>query len=296
MTFYILCVKSYIKRKFHYTEYKMKRLKRPLGSQGSLLLTTLAGEGKDIFTLEDAQKVLKTDKGAVMTLLSRLEDKNWVVRLTPGKYLIVPLSAGEEAEFTEDWFIIGRHLIEPAPYYFSYYSALSLHEMTTQPIMTIYVTTPKRRREVKVLGATYRFVYTKPEKIWGIEEIWAKPTEKVKVSDLERTIIDCLSNPKLCGGISEVAKGIWIKRGEIDFEKLSSYVMRFGSKAVAKRLGFLLELFEIGPQKIRKELKQMVTSTFVLFDPSLPNKGRYQSKWRLRMNLNPQELKEIIKT
>jgi len=274
----------------------MKSLKRSLGGRGSFLLTTLAGREKNIFTVSEAQEVLKADKGTVMTLLSRLEDKKWVLRLVPGKYLIVPLSAGEEAEFTEDWFVIGKYLIEPAPYYFSYYSALSLHEMTTHPVMTLYITTSKRRKKAETLGATYRFVYSKPEKFWGIEEVWAKPTEKVKVSDIERAVIDCLSNPKLCGGISELAKGIWAKQGEIDFEKLFSYVERFNSKAVAKRLAFLLDLFDLSPKETRKKLKKMTTTSFVLLDPSLPDKGHYQSKWRLKINLDPEELKEIIKT
>lgn len=161
--------------------------------------------------------------------------------------------------------------------------------------MTINITTTKRRKEAKVLGATFHFVYTNPSKLWGIDEIWIKPTEKVKVSDLERTIIDCLDNPKLCGGISELAKGLWVKRNEIDYTKLTKYVEKFGSKAVAKRLVFLLELYKIGDKAIDK-LKKFVTPSFVLLDPSLPAKGKYQSLWRLRLNINPDELEEIIKT
>lgn len=273
----------------------MHTSKRPLSSQASLLLTTLAGQDKSIFTVSDAERILKLRVGAVMTLLSRLEDKKWVVRLKPGKYLIIPLSAGEKAEFTENWYVVAKHLMEPNPYYLSYYSALDLHEMTTQPLMTIYISTSRRRKEAKVLGATFRFVYTNPSKLWGIDEIWVKPAEKVKVSDLERTIIDCLDNPKLCGGISELAKGLWKKRDELDYTKLVRYVDRFGSKAVAKRLGFLLELYRLGGNVIPK-LKNFVTPTFVLLDPSLPAKGKYQSLWRLRVNLDPGELKGTIKT
>ena len=168
--------------------------------------------------------------------------------------------------------------------------------MTTQPLMTVYITSQKRHKPIEILGATYHFTYTKPEKFWGIEEVWAKPTEKVRVSDLERTVIDCLSNPKLCGGISELAKGLWSKRNETDFSKLLDYVERFGSKAVAKRLGFLLELFELGGQDLLDKLQMRVSSSFVLLDPSLAAKGRYTSQWRLRINLNPEELKEIVKT
>ncbi len=272
----------------------MKRPKTPRITS-SKLIRTLSAKDKNIFTVADAQKITKTSPTATRMLLSDLVKRKWLIRLAPGHYLIVPLSAGERAEFSENWYVVAKHLIESNPYYLSHYSALDIHEMTTQPLMTIYITTSKRRKEAKVLGATFRFIYANPSNLWGIEEVWAKPTEKVKVSDLERTIVDCLNNPKLCGGISELAKGLWRKRNDIDYSKLMRYAERFGSKAVAKRLGFLLELYQLG-DKTAEKLKKFVTPTFVLLDPSLPAAGRYQSLWRLRTNLDPDELKEIIKT
>lgn len=273
----------------------MERSTKSLGRTSSKLLLTLSANDKNIFTILDAQEIIKTSSAATRTLLNDLVNKKWLIRLVPGKYLVVPLSAGEKAEFSENWYVIAKNLIEPHPYYLSHYSALDIHEMTTQPVMTVYISTPKRRKEAEILGAKIHFIYTQPSKIWGIEEAWVKPTEKVKVSDLERTIIDCLDNPKLCGGVSELAKGLWAKRKEIDYSKLIKYADRFGSKAVAKRLGFLLELYGIGDKVIEK-LKKFVGPGFVLLDPSLPAKGKYQSSWRLRINLDPQELKQIIKT
>lgn len=273
----------------------MSRSGRSSNTLRSKLIRTLSSQDKNIFTSSEAQKITKSSAAATRMLLSDLVAKKWLIRLTPGRFLIVPLSAGEQAEFTENWYVVAKHLIEPNPYYLSHYSALDIHEMTTQPLMTIYVTTPTRRKQRQVLGATFHFVYTNKSKLWGVEETWVKPTEKVKVSDIERTVIDCLDNPRLCGGISELAKGLWVRRNEIDYSKLIKYVDRFGSKAVAKRLGFLLELYEIGG-KTAEKLKKFVTSTFVLLDPSLEAKGKYQSSWRLKINLDPDELKEIIKT
>ncbi len=274
----------------------MMIVKRTLGEISSKLLTTLSSKERVIFTISDAQKITKTSHTTTRRLISRLIDKNWLIRLVPGKYLIVPLSAGEKAEHSENWYVVAKHIIEPNLYYLSHYSALDIHEMTTQPLMTVYITTPKRRKEANVLGANFRFLYANPPKLWGIEDVWVKPTEKVKVSDLERTIVDCLDNPKLCGGISELAKGLWVKRSEIDYSKLEKYIGRFGSKAVAKRLGFLLELYGIGGEQTVKKLRKFVTASFVLLDSSLPATGKYKSSWRIRENFDPEELKEIIKT
>jgi predicted transcriptional regulator of viral defense system len=239
--------------------------------------------------------VTGTNPAATRMLLSDLVKRKWLIRLVPGKYLIVPLSAGEDAQYSENWYVVAKHLIEPNQYYISHYSALDIHGMTTQPLMRIYVTSPTRRQEREVLGATFRFIYAQPSKLWGIEEEWVKPAEKVNVSDLERTIIDCLDNPKFCGGISELAKGLWRKRNELDYPRLVGYIGRFGSKAVAKRLGFLLDLYQIGDDTA-ENLKRFITPTIVLLDPSLPAQGKRQSKWRIRVNLAPEELLEIIRT
>jgi len=269
---------------------------KSLGKIGSRLLTTLSSKDKIIFTVEDALKITNTALPATRRLLNDLVSKKWLIRLMPGKYLIVPLSAGEEGEFSENWYVIAKNLIEPAEYYLSYYSALDIHEMTTQPPLTVYISSPIRRIPKEVLGATFRFVYVQPKDIWGVTDVWVTPNQKVRVSDLERTIIDCLDRPDLCGGISEVAKGLWAKRSDVDYKKLAEYAKKLGRKSVIKRLGLLLEIYELGSREIIGELKSIVTHNYPLFDPTLPVSGRYNGAWKLRLNFNTEELKEIIKT
>lgn len=274
----------------------MRQSSRTLGKIESKLLNALSSQDKTIFTIAEAQKVTGTSLATTRKMLFDLVKKKWLIRLTPGKYLIVPLSAGEEGEYSENWYIIAKNLIEPELYYISYYSALEIHEMTIQPVFTVYVSTPKRKTPKEILGATFRFIYVQPKDIWGIEEIWVTPSQKVKVSDLERTIVDCLDRPDLCGGIGEIAKGIWSKRDQIDYWKLVEYTKRLGRSSVAKRLGFLLETYKIGGEDILSELKEMLSPRYLKLDPSLEISGRYDSKWKLRINLDPEELIDITKT
>ena len=274
----------------------MRKYSKALGEVEARLLASLASQNKLIFTVKDAQAVTSSPLPAVHSLVSGLVKKKWLIRLVQGKYLIVPLEAGEQGEHTEDWFVIAKNLIEPKPYYISYYSALDMHEMLTQPALTVYISTPVRRIPKKILGATFQFIYTKPEDLWGIKDIWATSSQQVKVSDLERTIIDCLDRPDLCGGISEVAKGIWTKRNEIDYSKLASYTKKLGRKSVIKRLGFILETYSIGNQETLSALMKDITSSYTLLDPSLPASGRYKRSWRIRANIGPEELIEITKT
>ena len=273
----------------------MKDMKA-LSKAGTKLLTTLSAQDKNIFTASEAQEVVEGSISATLRLLSRLVEKKWLIRLVGGKYLIVPLSAGEKAEHTENWYVIAKSLIEPGHYYISHNSALDIHEMTIHPSLSVYITSPVRRIPKEILGATFRFVFIQPKDIWGVEDVWVTTSQKVKTSDLEGTIIDCLDRPDLCGGISEVAKGIWAKRSKIDFQKLIDYAKKLGRKSVIKRLGFLLETYGLGRLETLAELKAMLTRSYSPLDPTLPISGHYLGTWKLRINLDPEELKEITKT
>lgn len=273
----------------------MNKKRTSLSKLSSKILTTLSAQGKTIFTIADALEITKTNNAQTRWLLNDLVKKKWLIRLVSGRYLIVPLSAGEEAEYSENWYVVAKNLIEPKNYYISHYGALDIHEMLVHPLMTIYISSPTRRIPKKILGATFRFVYTQPKDIWGIEEDWITSSQKVKVSDLERTIIDCLNRPDLAGGISEIAKGIWTKRNDIDYQKLLKYTKKLGRKSVAKRLGFILENYKIG-EDILPKLKNLVTARYQLLDPTLPETGKHISSWKLRVNIEPEELLAITQT
>jgi predicted transcriptional regulator of viral defense system len=274
----------------------MEIRKRSLGNIESQLLSILSSRDKTIFSIEDARNVTGSSSSATRLVLSDLVRKKWLIRLTSGKFLIVPFSAGQDGEHSENWYIIAKNLIDPFPYYISHYNALEINEITTQPLFTIYISTPIRRAPKKILGASYQFIYIQEKDIWGIEDVWVTQSQKVKVSDIERTIIDCLNRPDLCGGISEIAKGIWIERNSIDYQKIVKYLKQFNRKSVAKRLGLIFETYGIGEEKILSEIKKLISSSYALLDPTLENSGRFLDSWKLRLNIDPDELIDITET
>jgi len=274
----------------------MKQIKHSLGTIESRLLSTLSSTDKTIFTVEDAKNVTGSSMPATRIILSKLVKKRWLISLSSGKYLIVPLSAGEKGEHTENWYLIAKNLVNPSTYYISYFSALEIHEITTQPIFRIYISTPNRKRPKDILGANFQFVYTRGKDMWGLEDNWVTPSQKVKVSDLERTIIDCLDRLEFCGGVTEVAKAIWNKRNDFDFEKLLQYLIRFNRKSVVKRLGFLLDIYGIANKEVLTELKKLLSPSYAKLDSTLEDTGRFLSSWKLRINISQNELLDITKT
>jgi predicted transcriptional regulator of viral defense system len=125
---------------------------------------------------------------------------------------------------------------------------------------------------------------------------WATKTRKIRVSDLERTVIDGLKQSEYCGGFSEVAKGFWMRQQDIDVKKLVEYALMVDIGAIYRRLGYLLELFETEETEQLELLRKKLTAAYVLLDPMLLAEGKFIARWRLRLNVSPEEIKTIIRT
>ncbi len=269
---------------------------KTLGPISAQLLTTLAEKDRTIFSLTDAQQILGGSYNATLDILRRLVRAGWLVRLTAGRYAIVPLSSGSEAVPQLNRYVIARELLGETPYYISHESALDVHNMLTRPVVNVIVTTPRRLAGREILGVHYRFVYTSPKALWGAEPVWVTPYKQVTVSDLERTILDGLSRPDLCAGVSQVATGLWMRQDDFDWDKLAAYAQKLGRRAVAQRLGYLLELYDLGTRALVTALQDMVGTSYARLDSLLPDDGPYLARWRLRLNLEAQTLQAIVGT
>ncbi len=251
------------------------------------LLTTLSGRGQDIFTVRDAEQVLHKANPAVRKLLHGLAKRRWLQRLEKGKYLIIPLSAGADSHYTENELVIAAHLI--TPYYISYWTALSHYGLTEQPTRTVYVATPKRRLPLELHGVTYRFITLTRKKFFGYARVWVSD-KHVQMADRAKTLVDCLDHPEFCGGVIEIAKGLWRSRDQLDWKQLLTHAERMGNGAVLKRLGYLLETLGIGPGSVRERLQRKKSAGYVLLDPLAPHTGIHNARWRLLINVDPTEL------
>jgi len=274
----------------------VEKIPKTLGPASAELLLRLSAEGKTIFSVADAQAVTGKSYKATAALIGELVRRRWLVRLVPGKYLIVPLEAGLEGIPMANRYAIAREVLHPLPYYVSHYSAMEIHGMTTQPINTVTVTVPRQKASRNIAGVEYRFIYANPRSFWGWEPMWVTGQEQVQVSDLEKTMLDCAAHPHLCGGIGELAKGLWLRKDALDERRLVAYVQRLDHKAAAKRIGFLLETYGLGRPETIAALQLLVNPRYALLDPTLPDAGPYRVRWRLRINLDPEELKTIVWT
>jgi predicted transcriptional regulator of viral defense system len=173
---------------------------------------------------------------------------------------------------------------------------MEIHRMLTQPQLMVTTSTPLVQRPVTILGVQFRFVHCQRQHLFGLTHHWVTNQEKVCVSNLERTILDGLKTPQLCGGVTEVARGFWMRRGDIQIDRLVAYTKRLGVGAVAQRLGFFLETYKMGTPKHQESLLRMVTKAYVRLDPVLPATGKFLSRWRLQLNIPLEELRATVQT
>jgi len=274
----------------------MTTYSKTLGSENSRLFTAMSGQGRVVFSIEEAQTITGKGYAATQQALLRLTRAGWVVKLGAGKYAIVPPSAGEDAVPEANRLVIARELVGDVPYYVSHDSALEVHNMLTRPVTRVIISSPRRLKPRTILKVTYQFVATKPENMWGYDPVWVSSGEQVQVSDPERTILDGLTRPDLCAGVSEVATGLLIRKDTLDCEKLAGYARRLGSQVVVKRLGYLLEFYGLGTPQVLNSLQELVGPSYALLDPILPTDGRFLKRWRLRLNIDAETLKGITST
>lgn len=139
----------------------------------------------------------------------------------------------------------------------------------------------------------FRFIYIQPEHYFGTTKHWATKQKSVEISDLERTVIDGLRQPEYCGGITEVAKGLWMRHQDMQPSKLVDYALRLGIGAVIGRLGYLLELYAIAPEGELTRLRNSLTASYVPLDPMLPKEGPHLRRWRVQLNVTSEELESV---
>jgi len=275
---------------------KANTKQKTLGPQAARLVVELHERNRVIFTLADVEAITGLAPKSARNFTATLVTRSVATRLKPGLFILVPFELGREREYLGNPYVVAREIAADTSYYISHASAMEIHQMTTQPQMVVYVCAVKRIRPRTVMGVEFRFVLCRKAAVFGIVEHWIEKTEKIRVSDIERTVIDGLAHPEYCGGISEVAKGMAMRRSDIDTRKLVDYALRLKSGVVIRRLGFLLELFDMAKPREIARLQKKLTNAYEVLDPLFPDEGRHISRWKLRLNVSPEELEAAGRT
>ncbi len=266
---------------------------KTLGPRAAQLVTELNEQHYTTFTIPDVVRITSLGSASARSLIRKAEERGLVTRLRPGLFNLVPFELGRAKSHVENPYLIARELVGGKDYFISHGSAFELHRMVTQPQLKITVSAVKRIRPQTVGGYTYRFVQIADDEMFGVTKHWITKQESVAISDRERSIVDALRNPGLLGGITEIAKGLWMTRDMLDVQRVITYAIRLDIGVVQRRLGYLLELYGLADAATLTQLQKRLTAGYQRLDPLFPAKGRRTARWRLQINIDPEELDTV---
>ncbi len=237
--------------------------------------------GYDIFTVAMIKECNRISASKIHQAIRTLTKSGYLIKLERGKYI--------RSSFI-DPNVIGSFLAPDGG--IAYWSALNYHNLTEQFVNVIFVQTARRRgEEVMINNLRYKFIKIKPHKLFGYKE-FGYGNHKYKITDLEKTILDCFELPHLAGWYQEIIKAF--NNANINQNKLIKYCKIVNNKSVIKRLGFLSEFLQkSNMEKFIEYAQSVVTKPYALFEIDGETKGDYNSKWKLIVNMPYEEILEI---
>jgi predicted transcriptional regulator of viral defense system len=237
------------------------------------------------FTPAQAAKAMDLDHARAARLLRQLAEQGWVARLQRGLYITVPLEAEDPERWSADpWAIAAAAL---APGYVGGWTALHHWDLTDQIFSTtVFITSRPVPRRQRTIGGMHLELRHRPESaLFGTRRVWREGTP-VAVSDRERTLVDCLDDPSLGGGLRHTTEAFaaYAQDAGAGWRQLVEYADRLGNRTVFKRLGYIAETLALADRELIEACLRRVSSGTGLLDPASPDTGRTTSRWGLRIN------------
>jgi predicted transcriptional regulator of viral defense system len=234
----------------------------------------------DIFSLEDIKELLGHSSEDANELMENLVHKSLFSRIERGKYC--------RTNFRDEK-VIGCFLVPDGV--IAYWSALNLHGLTEQFSNNLYIQTTRSKKSKTVFGVNYQFVKIKETKRVGVSTE-GFGNHKYRITDKEKTLIDCFDLPHYSGGYSELIRAFG--QSEPNQDKMIQYCQAIDNISVVKRLAFLTELLQ-KPKMTRflNYAKKQVNPRYVLMDPFGAETGTFNSKWKLQLNISAEEIVDI---
>ncbi len=186
-------------------------------------------------------------------------------------------------------YVIGSFLTSDAT--IAYWSALNIHGLTEQIPNKVFVQTTKKKQSKEIFGVFYQFVKVRSGKMTGIIKT-GTGTNQFRITDIEKTIVDCFDLPDYSGGFMELVRAF--KQTKMSSQKMIAYLKSINNKSAAKRIGYLAELFDKkGFKGLIKYAKQQRSKNYDLLDIYGSKEGKYNSGWRLIINIEKDDLLDI---
>lgn len=135
---------------------------------------------------------------------------------------------------TVNRYVVGSNISETS--YVTHHSALEYHGFQNQGSYIMYVAADRYFTPFEFEDTQY--VYVKPKISEGV-----LTENKVRVTDWERTVLDCINELDKSGGLEELLRSIHLIPS-LDESKVLRYLDLYGKVFLYQKAGFVLEFFK----------------------------------------------------
>lgn len=232
------------------------------------------------FTKGELIAITGSESAAEWQIRSHLE-KGYIERVRRDLYAVISLETGQPIP---NRFQIASHASHDA--YVSYHSAFEYYGYANQVFYEVYVATGKRQQPFSYDGIDYVCV-TSCGRI-GVVEM----ENGVRVTSLERTVIDSIANFEKIGGLEELLRCLLL----IPFlaaEQLLEVLKLYGVGKLYQKTGYILESFQDDlalPDSFFKECEKHISGSKIYLTAESGG-FVFQRKWKL---FAPEHLKTLV--
>lgn len=255
------------------------------------VVLTLEAERREDLSVQTIQDAAGISRGHARKIAASLQRKGWIQAVGRGRYLLNSAERGPDALPDTDPLRVGSRITRP--YYFAYGTAANLRGLTTQTPRVYLLASPTRRQTKLARPVRFHVVPLAPHKFFGFEETDRRGT-RIRISDLEKTVLDCLDRPDLCGGLPGIVHVLTAARPHLSMGRLVEYLGRFKNHSLAQRLGYLLEHARLvkPASPYARRLHALIGKSFVPLDPRRPRTPAlsYDHRWRIIQNVSDERL------
>lgn len=184
---------------------------------------------------------------ANQTLLGYHVEAGNILRIRRGLFAVVPPSANANTFFVDPFLIASK--IAPDSV-ISHHSALRFHGLA-QSIRRIVTFTSKHKdiKSFEFQGSTFEAVLTARALIVSGNENsqvqqFSHQGGQIKVTTIERTVVDCIDRFEIAGGLEEVLRSCTNLLG-IDDVELLKYILLLNNRSTIAKVGFLMEKLDL---------------------------------------------------
>jgi predicted transcriptional regulator of viral defense system len=234
------------------------------------------------FDLGEAVTLSGNPKTAESAIYS-LKKRGLIKSVKRNLYVLISLETGSPVASPYE---IASRITKSA--YVSHHSAFEYYGMANQVFGEIYISSKERFNDFEFDGRVYRYVASKLD--MGVSS-----KNKMKITDLERTVIDSVKDFNKIGGLEELLRCLSMVTF-IDESKLLDYLKAYDNMFLYQKAGYILSCFN-KPMKVSAEFfdacKARINKSVRYLYPDIIKEAPILNKdWRLYVPRNMARLIE----